>query len=110
MKTAIKKIISFLSGRLMPSDRAAFLKLEAARALEKAYPPNSDNYDRFDYHWFKYASLKQSLIFYSDILPVLADWLFRQPRGSTFRLLDVGGATGGSSLERYSGITLPATK
>ena len=90
----IKKIISSLSNTLDASEAAFFLKNLAERHLKRAYPPNPYDSDRFDYQWYKYASTTQSTIFYADILPVLAEYLIRQPRGSTFRLLDVGGATG----------------
>lgn len=90
----VKKVISFLLERFSPVERGIFLKNEAEQYIRLAYPPNPHNNDRFDYDWFKYESITQSTLFYADILPILANWLFRQPRRSSFRLLDVGGATG----------------
>jgi len=76
-----------------PVDRALLLKHELEKAHRAAYPPHPV-YAEFDFDWFKYACMVQTTLFYVDILPLLGEWLHRQPRGSTFRLLDVGGGSG----------------
>jgi 2-polyprenyl-3-methyl-5-hydroxy-6-metoxy-1,4-benzoquinol methylase len=91
---AIQRRIATLALRLPAYDRALFLDAEAERAREAAYSPNPYDCEAFDYNWFKYASVVQSTLFYAELLPLLTEWLLRQPRGSTFRLLDVGSSTG----------------
>jgi|GEM_PF-4492672 len=76
-----------------PVARALLLKQELEKACMAAYPPHPRRTE-CDFNWFKYAFMVQTTIFYVDILPILAEWLQRQPRGSTFRLLDVGGGSG----------------
>ena len=88
--TAIQERLAKIS----PATRVPFLKGELETARKEAYPPHPYNHGPFDYDWFQYASTTQSTIFYADMLPALAEWLFRQPRGSQFRMLDVGGSSG----------------
>ena len=80
------------------------------RSLEEVYekPYNAAN---FDYTWFKYSSRTQSEIFYIDILQELGQFLEKYPRGSKFRVLDVGSSTGGgpSYLEKFSTVILVDT-
>ena len=90
----LQKCIERLTHELSPQLRVDLLKGALERAREEAYPPNPYNWPPFDYYWFKYAAVNRSLIFYADLFPIICEWLLKQPRGSTFRLLDVGGSTG----------------
>lgn len=92
----MKRLIELLLLRMDPIKRMSLIEPVYTRSLEEVYK-NPYNATNFDYTWFKYSSRTQSEIFYIDILNELSLFLRKYPRGSKFKVLDVGSSTGGGA-------------